>query len=160
MEMPTEMTRWLLPGSGFEFKNPVAPADLRASPSLSYAFYSLSTCEFSTGRHSFAGRDCACAHILTLNLRIRVNQFVRSLYPRPPPPRKLNLLEGDFTFVTLSFNNAMYFLKSGPQSDATRGFPLLCFYDRAHRLTLTVIALGTTLHSARSHRDGTGTRRA
>ena len=33
----------------------------------------------------------------------------------------------------------MRFLKGGPQLDATRGFPSLCFYDRAHRLTLYCI---------------------
>ncbi len=66
-----------------------------------------------------------------------MNHFVRSLYPRPLPPP--NLVEGDFTFVTMSFNNAMRFLKGGPHSDATRGFPPLFFYDRAHRLTLNRI---------------------
>ncbi len=98
---------------------------LRASPFYPYdVFNTLSTCEFSTGRHSFTGR-CACAYILALNLRIYVNQFFPSLYPRPPPHR--NLIEGDFTFVTLSFNNAMRFLKAGPHLDATRRFPPLCF---------------------------------
>src|SRR6266702_1979982 len=63
-----------------------------------------------------------------------INLF--SLYPRPPTPR--NLLEGDCTFVTLMFNQ-MTFLKDGPHLDATREFPPLCFYDRAHRLTLNHI---------------------
>jgi len=108
MEMPTEVTRWVVPGSA-DFKNTVAPPKLRASPSLLYAFYILSTCEFSTGRHSFAGHHRACAHILALHPRIHVNLFLRSLYPRHPS------LEGDFTFVALSFNNAAYhFLQDGP----------------------------------------------
>ena len=78
---------------------------------------------------------------MALNPRIHVNHLF-SLYPRLPTPR--NLLEGDFTFVTLPFNNAMRFLKHGPHSDATRGFPPLCFYDKAHRLTLNRIRDNST----------------
>ncbi len=108
---------------------PSHPANFEQGPPFHAhdAFYTLSTCGFSTGCHSFAG-NCACAHIIALNLRIHVNRFVRSLYLRPPPPP--NLIEGDFTFVTLSFNNAMRFLKGGPHSDATREIPTLCFYNR------------------------------
>jgi hypothetical protein len=78
--------------------------------------------------HSFAGH-CTCALILVLNPRIPyVNQFVYRLYPRSPPPR--NLLEGDFIFLTLSFNNApLCSLNNGPQPHATRGFLPLYFYD-------------------------------
>ena len=78
-------------------------------------FYTLSTCRFSTGHHTFVGL-CNCAPILALTPRIHVTQFVYSLYPRPPSPRIRNL--------TLSFNNVMMrgFLINGSTPDATRGF--------------------------------------
>ncbi len=69
-------------------RTPSHTAKLRVSPFHACdVFNTLSTCEFSTGRHSFTGHG-ACAHILSLNLRIRVDQFVPSLYPRPPPPHQ------------------------------------------------------------------------
>ena len=104
------------------FKNPLHLAKLRESRNV---FYTHSTCQFSTDRHSFTDH-CTCAPPLVLNPRIHVNQFILSSYPRPlgPLPPSCNLLEGGFTFVALSFNNAILcFLPGGPFMDATRAFP-------------------------------------
>ena len=63
-----------------------------------------------------------------------VNQFIDSLFLRPPPR---NLLEGD---LALSFNNAMgRFLKNGFINHALRWSPPLRFYDVANCLTLNRI---------------------
>jgi hypothetical protein len=78
------------------------------------AFYTLSACEFSNGRHSFAGHF-TCALRLIFDMRKHVNRFAHSLHPRHPPHR--NLFEGDYTLVTPSYPT------DGKLSDATRGSP-------------------------------------
>ncbi|KAH8984291.1 hypothetical protein EDB86DRAFT_2833560 [Lactarius hatsudake] len=90
----------------------------------------IRVCRFGPGSRGGIGKCLLLAavpvRIYYFNLRIHVYQFVRNLYPRHPLPLALNFLEVDFTFVTLSFNNAMYqcFLsKDGLQLGATRGSP-------------------------------------
>ena len=65
---------------------------------------------------------------------LRVNQFIDSLFLRPP---SRNRLEGD---LALSFKNAIgRFLQDGLKNHATRWFPPLRFYDVANWLTLNRI---------------------
>ena len=68
-----------------------------------HAFYILSICTFATGRHGAAGHHtCAFIFLNPCIVSLDVNQFLRSLYLRPPFLRKL--LEGD---LTLLINNAL-----------------------------------------------------
>jgi hypothetical protein len=120
-----------------DYKNPVASRTVSNHFHADDVFYALSTCKLSTGPHSFTSSGhCTCALISSgFNPRIRVNQFVHSVYPRTPL---------DCNFVTLSFNNAIpvahCFLMDGLALDATRLFPPLRFYhDTANYLTLNCI---------------------
>jgi hypothetical protein len=114
-----------LPWRSVDLKNPLHLAKLKKASPFIDALYALSTCRFSTGRHSSSAK-CPGAHLLVLNLYMRSNHLVHSLSPRPPPP------------PDQTFNNviAVNFLKDGPQLDAGRGFPPLCFYDITHCLML------------------------
>jgi hypothetical protein len=108
--------------------------------------YTLSTHGFSiaSSPHTVSGH-----HTCALHPHIHANQIVHSLYPQPPPPRKL--LEGDLTFVTLSFNNALFFSKTGSHLYASVGSPRsVCFYDRANCLTLYCIRDDPAQHTLTS----------